>query len=866
MRPLVFALATLTFGCGDNLHPGLFVDTKVASNTLAAGDPVGARCSIVDDQGEPALDAQGNPLTDSTDLVISFEPPESFATTADGQVIATKVGTAIVRCGAPSLSLLDHEPEDVVIVAGPPVRVITRLDRATTLAGEADGVQCLAFDAFDNPVQEFVQSLALSPSGAGTTSTATDVTATLAGAYTVSCVVVGAAKVEPADLVVLPALPASIAGVLDPERSLYAVLDQVTLVAQVFDQFGNRVDDVGYLYASSPTVPSPSQARFQFTSDGSYNLSATVTSATKDGLPLSATLPALVDSNGPTIECRRIDTPSVASEAYMVQQAPATVLAPVHVGAAFDVQSVTIGGATATIDGSGNYSAPVSIGFGMNFIDVVATDQNGIQNSTTCFVLAAGFYTAENSPMPDSLGLRLDPNAIGDANPSGLNSLDDIFFTVLASPALRNLVDQSLSALNPISNGGCGVFACNPRVNYNGGSLSWNTPSTSLTLIPGGLHATVTLPNVRLNVSACGTTCCIGGSNITVTASSITASVDFSLQLQGGVLRAGVAGSPSVSVGSVSLDGSGFCGFVVNLLQSFFTGTVKNAVQNALANFINSSVGPLLDQLVSSIDVTTLGTSFAVPRLDGTGTVMLGFGLVFSSLDITTVRALLGIGTRFTPGTTAQDRPSLGIVRRTSTPALDPIGTSPAKPVGISAYEGVLNQVLHGLWRGGYFQATLNIAGGSAVIDGRLPPVAAIGPNNTAQLMLGGISATLTIPGIIDNPIQILFGGRANATVSLVGNTLVFGNLALDQLFVSFQVSLSQTQRNAMESFLSSALQNVLANAINHGLPAFPIPAFTLPASVGTYGLPAGARLGIVNPGLSTSGPECVLTGQFGVQ
>jgi hypothetical protein len=144
--------------------------------------------------------------------------------------------------------------------------------------------------------------------------------------------------------------------------------------------------------------------------------------------------------------------------------------------------------------------------------------------------------------------------------------------------------------------------------------------------------------------------------------------------------------------------------------------------------------------------------------------------------------------------------------------------------------------------------------------------VAAIGSNNTAQLMLGGISATLTIPGIIDNPIQILFGGRANATVTLVGNTLVFGNLSLDQLFVSFQVSLSQSQRNAMESFLSSALQNVLANAINHGLPAFPIPSFTLPASVSTYGLPAGAQLGIVNPTLSTAGPECVLTGQFGVQ
>src|SRR5262249_47326031 len=148
---------------------------------------------------------------------------------------------------------------------------------------------------------------------------------------------------------------------------------------------------------------------------------------------------------------------------------------------------------------------------------------------------------------------------------------------------------------------------------------------SSLALIPGGLRASVTLPNVRLSVNACGTTCCIGGSTITVTATQISATVDFSLQLQGGVLRAAVSGSPNVSVGNVTLNGSGFCGFLVNLLQGFFTGTVRNAVQSSLTKFINTDLGPLLDQLVSSLDITTLASSFAVPRLDGSGTVTLLF-------------------------------------------------------------------------------------------------------------------------------------------------------------------------------------------------------------------------------------------------
>lgn len=866
MRSLVFAILGFTVACGDNIRPGLSIETHVASHALVAGDPVGARCSIVDEHGDPALDKDGNPLSAETDFVISYEAPEHFAD-AGGVTVAAKVGSATVRCAAPSLAIVDATPEDVTIAAGPPVRVITQLASPTTIAGQPDGVTCLAFDAYDNPVANVTQALSLSPTGAGTTTTATEVTATLIGEYTVTCVVSGAADVQPATLVVLPALPASIAGVLDPARTIYAILDQVTLIAAVFDKFGNRVDDVTYAYSATPTVQAPGPARFLFSQDGTYGLTARVTSTTDNNVPLSVTLPAFVDSNGPIIDCMRLDATSVASDAYMVQQAPATVLFPVRLGGAFTPATVTIGGAPASIDSStGNWTASVPLNFGMNFIDVVATDNNGVQNSKTCFVLAGTFFSPEANPMAGSLALRLDQYAIGDPDPTGIDSLNDLFYTVLKSDALRQLVDQALSNANPINNGGCGVFACNPDVNYNAGSLGWDTPTTTMTLINGGFRAYVHLPNVHLTVRACGTTCCIGGSTIQVTASYIDATVDFGLTLQGGVVRTAVLGTPNVTVGSVNLNGSGFCGFIINLVQSFFTGTVKNAVQNALASFINNKVGPMLDSITSSLDISTLAQQFNVPRLDNTGTVSLGFGLQFSSLDINTTRALIGIGTRFTPGATAVNRPSLGIARRTSDPLVDPPGTSDARPVAVSAYEGVLNQVLHALWRAGYFQANLSIGGGTATIDSWLPPVAVVGNNNTAELMLGGVYATLTIPGLIDQPITVMFGGHANATVSMNGNALTFGNLNLDKLYVSFAVTLSQQQRDAMEQFLKSALADVLANALNNGLPAFPIPSFTLPASVATYGLPAGAQLGIVNPVLTTGNAHCVLDGQFGEQ
>jgi hypothetical protein len=856
----------LAAGCGSQHRPGLVVETRVANQTLAAGDRVEARCAVLDGAtGDPALDNSGNPLTDSVEFAITYEDTDAFGKDSEGQIIAVRAGMAVVRCTAPSLELVG-DAVDIEIVPGPPARVVTQLASPVAVAGEPVGATCLVFDAFDNPVTGAPQAIAMSPLAPGVATTPTSVSATATGMYQVSCVISGAADVAEDFLVVVPGLPSSLVAVVSPERALYAVNDQVTLVAEAHDRFGNRVDDVALSYGAAPGLPSPSDAQFQFTQDGTFTLSATVTSPTQDGKPLTAGHTVTVSTSGPAITCMRADAGSQPSDAYMLQAAPSTIVVPVKISSAFTVQSVTINGAAATLNaGTGNYQAGVPIGFGMNFVDVVATDQFGKENSTTCTVLAAQNFTAETASLAGALGMRLDPDAIGDPQPTGLNSINDILHTVLSSAQLRSLVDGGLRAANPVNAGDCGFFACTPNVNYNANTISWSQPGSALVLVPGGLQASITLPSVRLTVDACGTFCCPGGTTVTVTATSITATVAFSLQLQAGVLRAGLQGAPSVTVNGIGLDGSGFCGAIVDLLDGVFAPKVRSAVQNGLTSFINTSVAPLLDQLVSSLDINTFGKSFSVPRLDGSGGIPLQFGLAFSSFDITTSRALVGIGTKFTAGAVAHNRPSLGIPGRDPVALLDPPGTTSEEPVGLSLYEGVLNQVLHGLWRGGFFQATLQLAGGAATIDAVLPPVAAI-TGNQAQLMLGGIQATIRIPGFIDTPIPIEFGGRAAASVTLSGDALHFGNLTLSELKVSFQASLTQSQRTAMEGLLTQILQSVLVDAINGGLPAFPIPTFALPPSVTAFGLPAGAQLGIFQPQLSTSGTHYVLTGGFGVR
>ena len=78
--------------------------------------------------------------------------------------------------------------------------------------------------------------------------------------------------------------------------------------------------------------------------------------------------------------------------------------------------------------------------------------------------------------------------------------------------------------------------------------------------------------------------------------------------------------------------------------------------------------------------------------------------------------------------------------------------------------------------------------------------------------------------------------------------------------------SLDSDTRDTIERVLTRLLDRVISSALTNALPAIPIPSFELPASLATYGLPAGAELGLVSPSLSSQPPHFVLRGGFAVR
>ncbi len=60
-------------------------------------------------------------------------------------------------------------------------------------------------------------------------------------------------------------------------------------------------------------------------------------------------------------------------------------------------------------------------------------------------------------------------------------------------------------------------------------------------------------------------------------------------------------------------------------------------------------------------------------------------------------------------------------------------------------------------------------------------------------------------------------------------------------------------------------LQDIVDRSLNDALPAIPIPGFTIPESLRSYGLPVGRELGITSPALALERGVFVLRGGFGV-
>lgn len=870
------AIAVVLAGCGDNIEPEPDTDSSVvialetnAPTQLAAGDTLNVACTLIENEIPTMVTAEVRVVN------------ETSVVRMGSTIVAAKVGMIEVSCALPDRGLVDPTPALVEIVTGPAANVVTTITPDPVVAGNNVTATCEVYDAFGNPVEDATPELQLSPMDAANTITDLEAFMTRAGHYTARCYVPGTTY-NLAGFDVVPNLPASLVIARWPDLPVYAIGNVVEVSHLVADRYGNEIVPAEVTRSVTPItgtgpVVDVAAGQWRFDGEGRYRVDIAVVPPTDGDVPLTASTEIVVNSRGPAITC--------VNDANMLNLTPGSTYT-VN-GMANDVNGVatlTVNGTPVSFAQDGSFSAQITTRFGMNFVDISATDSFGEPTTKVCTFLISDRYANPANPIGDTVSLKLTQAAIDDNNRTApINSVDDLLYAIINSAGMSNTVHTTLYNSNPLKPHSCDSQTCvwgacvcwySSGVEYI--DRSFPGPNTvSLTLVSGGMRAFVRIPDVGIKLRVWGRVSGIPYDTTGwVDVEYVEVGVTLDTKLTNGQPDVSVrAGSVTVNVGTITTRFNGVDGWIINnIVVPLAQGSLKDALRDVLRDFITNNFNSALDGLVSSLDISTLGTTFNVPRIDGTGNVPMSFGLGFSYLGTTTSRMLFGIGTRFTT-TPANAYQTLGVPLPPGTNLNDPSVSTPNN-TAVSAHVGVFNGALYALWRANYFQATIGGATlGSSVpeslvldITTRLPPVVMIAQNGQVQLHLGALDLVVNHPDLPPN-LGVTLGADAHATVTLNGNDLVFGGIVIDELHVGTDaVNLTPTEQQDLEDTLLVLAQQMINQSLNNSLPALPIPAFTIPNSLATYGLPAGKQLGINSPGLTIAPQHFVLRGQFGLR
>ena len=843
------------------IPPEVFsVETIVGTPATPAGVANRVTCQ--------ALDADGAPV-DEVGLAFEVRPAQGWR---DGEEPSTLVGevagTYHLTCIAPALGLRDTTPARWDVGPGPAAVVRATVVPSRLVAGDTATVTCRAEDREGNRVSADDAEVSVRPAGAGVDIEGGAVTVRTAGTYQADCTLAGAISEGEARLAVVPDVPAQLVAAVHPDVAVHEVGSVVGFVPRVSDRFDNHVADASLEWRAEPALTGFGEGRWRADAEGRYTLHVEVVGETFEDRVLEAEVEILVDAGGPSIACTE------PVDGAMLGR-PAMLMLRGRVDDVAGIDSLTVDDRDVELDPEGAFAVDVAPAWGLNVHQVVATDAVGNVNSTFCSYFASEVYLAEDAPLADSILLHLSQAAVDDGPPDRpLTSLTDLLRRVVDSPGLVQTIHQSLSAQNPILPTRCmqrlPIVGCILSVGAEYRGIRVGGPnSMAARLVDGGLRITVRIQNLALDVQMRGTV----GNSGTLTASHVEVELTFDVGLANGRPRVALRETNRVDVGRLDSDFDGFLtGAVLDLVFDAFEGTVRGELVGALRDFLEGEIDALLSDVLGGLDLASLGAELEIPAIAGGEPAVLSLGVDFSALDANPARLRMGLATQVN-GPARQGAASAGV-------ALPPgpvrVELQPEGSTGAGIHLGLVNQLLHQLWRAGLFDL-----GGAADLLGDLPdganvalrvqvPPAVIGTGEgaTLRMHLGPIVGELMYPGFFDEPLRLRLAAFLRAPVVLErGAEIVFGGdegISIETIHVAVEgASMTPEARATLERDLGRILQAVVDQALNDALPALPVPDFALPDSLQGFGIAPGTRLGLRGATLSGNRTHFLLDGTF---
>ncbi len=733
------------------------LEATASADAVQAGDAVTFRATVTAPTGED--------ISDAVEFSTELSPSLGVLSDGDGQYRFANADTYTWFVSVDIMGATLVDAVSVVVAPGPAALVDLRLSVPMVEAGIPVAFTATVFDAWGNELEGADESLVHSATPSANIS-GDLITATLAGAYTMTSTLADGTASDSEQLTVMPSSPASLDITLssyDVERGQGVVVETVVL-----DNFGNEVDypvDV----STVPSSGTESWANFvRFHQEGEYTVHADITDYAlhaEDG-------PVLVDSSGPLV---RVIYPPRGAELDRVdgQVIPVTGIVT---DALSGVSSFAINGDVVAVDSAtGSFSYDMSAVVGLNTIEIVSVD--GDDNNSDVFqTFLWGDYTPQGEAHQDAILARLNEGAI--------DALEDMVEGLITGGAITSgLIGSSLGS--GLGGGSLDVTAVtlgnpvidlDPQAGTPEGHLNFYAEFSPLSVSVS--HSAVTLAGDCITISlgwfgsftACGhvwfSATGSGGADeiwvdtdvelqpdpvevIDVTVSNTAMGVDGSdlnintnvwLELSGcGILCSALESALNFLLGGFT----GAIDAIVNGATSLLSGLIDGILQSVLPDVLDNELAPLiegaLDDLMIETEIDLMGvpiTLLALPQ----------------DIEIDDDGMLIALESEVNapPGPSAPT--TLGALYDAD--SIWPT-YSLAEDIHLSMEDGFVNQLLHSAWQGGVLDTTMDAASLGLDLDQvssvlplsqldlamqpLLPPIVGPKPGGGMQLSIGDL-------------------------------------------------------------------------------------------------------------------------------
>ncbi len=396
------------------------------------------------------------------------------------------------------------------------------------------------------------------------------------------------------------------------------------------------------------------------------------------------------------------------------------------------VDTITVNEVPATLNDDGTFSTIVSLTRGLNTLEAT-----GLGSEDSTFDRAgvlAGTWEDPGEAITDAVALRL--------NEDGIDQATDY----AAGLVTEDLVNASVSDMNPVYEDEYGVWGWNAvEIKGNIDAISFSEAQIDATPTNGVLELEVTIPDLFVDMQAYGQIIGIDFDE--------DASMESTKAVVSGSLLLGVDGEGGLTVDLTNpvVELKGF-DYDTDLLpwdveDYLFVDSIRGVVEDLLIEKIEEMVPPLLEELLSGLDLSMeldlLGAPLSV-KVDFTQALIDDNGMSLSTQVDASVPL---IGTKVYPG-------FLG-----SAPVSPDLDTR--APVSGAISDDLVNLMLFEAWRGGVLDLSmstddgsldplmlvpLKAEEGSIHVTANLPPVA-VEVDGGLQIQVGELIAEVHSPG-----------------------------------------------------------------------------------------------------------------------